>query len=62
MKVTDGRGVYKTLVAKKNKKSVALWFKNNPGSTITECCRALNLSYPTVRKNLNALIEKKEIV
>ena len=62
MKIANGRGVYKKEIAEQNKKAVYKWFKENPESTITECYRALKLSYPTVRKNLNALIEEHEAI
>lgn len=58
MKVSDGRGANKKIDAKRNKNAVRDWFKQNPDSTITECCKGLGLTYTPVRKHLNALIEE----
>lgn len=59
MEIKDGRGYHKILDAKNNLERVRNWFKENPGSTIKECCNGLNLSYIPVRKHLNTLIEEQ---
>lgn len=60
MEIVDGRGLNKKEDAKRNFEAVRLWFKDNPNSTITECCKGLGLSYTPVRKHLNKLIGVKK--
>ena len=60
MEVTDGRGLNKKADAMLNKEYVRLWFEQNPGGTISECCRGLKLTYKTVRRHMNALIQEQE--
>ena len=62
MEVFDGRGAHKKRDAAKNKERVRKWFVDNPGTTITECCNGLHLSYVPVRKHLNALLEEQEVI
>jgi predicted ArsR family transcriptional regulator len=53
--VRDGRGANKRALAEKNKKQVEDWFKKNPDSTITECCKGVGLSFKTVRKHIDSI-------
>ncbi len=54
------QGDYMKKVKATNRANVKKWFKDNPGSTITECCKGLSLSYRTVRDGLNELITEIE--
>ncbi len=60
MKVEDGRGKNSTEAAKKNKESVREWFNKNPHSTITACCKGLNLTYKPVRKYIDLIQEEEK--
>ena len=51
----EGRGQNKKELAKKNREIVRMWFEANPTSTITECIKSTSLSYPTVRKHIDAI-------
>lgn len=57
MIILDGRGKNMLEIKKKNRERVKKWFEDNPGSTITECCKKLNMVYGTVRSHIDALYE-----
>lgn len=59
MNIKDGRGLHNKSIAEENKTAIKTWFRANPGSTITECCESLGLTYITVRKHLDALKNEK---
>jgi hypothetical protein len=58
MNITDGRGSNSKELKRKNFEVVRSWFKNNPKSTIKECCDGTGLSYPTVRARINESIKE----
>jgi hypothetical protein len=60
IQVCDGRGKNMTALASENRKKVIKFYNENKGATISECQRALNLSYPTVRRNLDEILGKKK--
>lgn len=57
MILNDGRGKNKVEQAKRNRSLVREFFENNPGSTLTDCQRNLNLSYTTVRRHLDEIMK-----
>ena len=59
IQVTDGRGEGKAAIGKKNMDRVERYYKENPDSNIISCCRALNLSYPTVKGHIKSLMTNK---
>ena len=59
IEVADGRGVVGAIIGKKNRDNVEKYYKENPGSNIINCCRALNLSYKAVKGHINSLKIKK---
>lgn len=52
----DGRGANSTKKAMENRKRIKEWVENNPNGTKAECCRELNISFPTLQKHLAALV------
>ena len=60
MKIQDGRGKNKMAEGETNKAAIKKWFKDNPGSTIAECCRGLDLVYRTVKKHVVAIQEEAD--
>jgi len=58
MKVADGRGLHTKKIASKNKLAIKEWFSENPNSTKKDCCKALNLTYATVRKHIRDLMNE----
>ena len=55
MDIKNGTGEHKKRLQKKNRDRVEQWFKKNPGSTKTECSKALKLSYPTVLEHIKVI-------
>ena len=55
MCVKNGKGTGRIIIAKRNSERIKKWFKSNPDMTIADCARALNLSWPTVKKHVKAL-------
>jgi len=53
--VADGRGKSRAKIGKINRDKVENYYKENPGSNIINCCRALGLSYPAVKRHIKAL-------
>jgi|GEM_PF-2693472 len=39
-------------VSNRNRERVKRWFLSNPGRTVTDCSRALNLAWQTVKKHV----------
>jgi len=55
MDIKNGTGQHKKRVQWRNRARIELWFKKNPGSTKTECSKALKLSYPTVLEHIKVI-------
>ena len=55
MKIADGRKFRSEKIKLINRQSVSDWFKKNPNTTITDCCKGTGLSYPTVKGHINAI-------
>lgn len=55
MKIADGRKCRSEKIKLVNRQRVAKWFKKNPNTTITDCCKGTGLSYPTVKGHINAI-------
>ena len=55
MKIADGRILRSEEIKMINRRAVSDWFKNNPNTTITECCKGTGLSYPTVKRHIVAI-------
>lgn len=51
----DLRGRNREKLSSENRKKVAAWLEDNPDKGMMDCSRELKLSYPTVRKHVNAL-------
>ena len=62
MEIKDGRGQKQMEEGAENKNAVKCYFKDNPGSTITECCRTLGLTYLTVKKHINSLKDVNDCI
>lgn len=45
----------KKIVGERNRRRIEKWFTVNPGHTIAECSRALNLTWQTVKKHVVAI-------
>jgi len=57
MEIADGRRKRMSEIKATNKARVKKWFEDNPGSTITKCCKELNLVYMTVRCHIDSIYE-----
>ena len=55
MDVVDGRGKHKKILSEENRNTIKHYFKWSPDSTISDCCNATGLSYPTVKKHILAI-------
>ena len=55
MEVGKWHNVGKKVVGERNRKNIEKWFYENPGKTISECSRALNLNWQTVKKHVVAI-------
>lgn len=60
MKLTDGRVRRSKAMAHKNKELIKNWLVDKPDSTITEICRGVGLSYPTVRRHIDELAKEQK--
>lgn len=59
MKIVDGRGKNRSNIGKKNRESIVEFFKNNPDKTKTDCARELGVSYKTVLRHVELMMEGK---
>ena len=59
MNIVDGRGLHKLDDQAKNREIIRNFFMDNPGSTISDCCRETGFVYRTVKNHINALKGKK---
>lgn len=55
MKIKNGRGTGGIIVAKRNRANIKKWFSENEDGNISQCARALNLRWPTVKKHVVAI-------
>jgi len=55
MQIAEGRGRHRKQISDENKTTVKLYFHWNPGASIGDCCKATGLSYPTVRRHIDAI-------
>jgi len=59
MEILDGRKKRQAAIKAKNRETIVKWIDKHPGSSISECCNGVNMSYQTVRNHINE-IEMKE--
>lgn len=57
LNVGNARGRHKLEEKATNRAAIINFFKNNPGSSISDCARALNICYATVSKHLEEIKE-----
>jgi len=55
MEIAEGRGRHMKTLSDNNKEAVKLFLHWNQGATIGDCCKATGLSYPTVRRHIDAI-------
>lgn len=55
MNVGTWNNTGKKVVGERNMENIKAWFNENPGKTISECSRALNLTWKTVKKHVVAV-------
>ena len=55
MEISDGRKLRSAKVKAKNRETIVKWFTKNPGSTITECCKGVKMSFGTVKRHINEI-------
>jgi len=55
MKVSDGRKLRQAKIKAKNRETIVKWFSKNPGSTITECCKGVKMSFITVKRHIDEI-------
>lgn len=60
MVIKSGKGTGGIIVSKKNRGRIQKYFIENPGSTISECARALNLTWPTVKSHVVAIQDNEK--
>lgn len=53
-----GKGQHMKQLGEENRAKVRAWFKENPGKTMADCARALELSYAAVRGHVTALLDE----
>ena len=57
MEIRNGKGEHRIKLGEKNRAAVKQFFKDNPGSTKTECSEALGLSRNTVNEHVKAILK-----
>ena len=55
LKIGDGRGKERSEKAKQNRADIISFFKENPGTTKTECANILGISIATVMRHIKAI-------
>ena len=55
MNVGTWENTGKKIVGERNRARIKKWFTVNPGRTISECSRALGLTWQTVKKHVVAI-------
>lgn len=56
----DGRGEHMLKLKAENLEKVRRWTEDNPGGTMTECMKALNLSYNCIVRHLKTIDKEKQ--